>query len=442
MKQRSIVRHLVVSLIPAVALLWLLATGISGYIIQEELNESFDNALQQTAQRLLPLALDDLHEIEEGEERRIPKLDLEETYISYYVRNASGAPIIISDDTPNAVIIPALPEGFSSQRGQRYFVLTDRETGYSIVTIELNEHRNEVFWESLSALLLPLIILLPLMGFWIWHIVRRAMQPVDDLRSDIASRDGHNLTPTTTDGYPEEIAPIARAVADLIERLRAALNAERAFAASSAHELRTPIAGALAQVQRLSIELGDHPAAQRTENINFALRHLANLSEQLLQLSRLEAGFARSETRNDLLPVLQLVLRDMTSDKANTDRLNINLPEDKPLRGQIELDAFAVIIRNLIENALKHGSKSAPIDIFIDAKGHLHIANDGPVIEKDTLSRLSEPFERGETKAEGTGLGLSIVQTIMNQIDGEMLLQSPRHGSNQGFEAILTFSTN
>ena len=80
------------------------------------------------------------------------------------------------------------------------------------------------------------------------------MKPVLRLSRDIAAA-APNLAPLDISDQPSELRPIAEAVARLVERLRAALDAERAFAANSAHELRTPIAGALARTQRMIAEL-------------------------------------------------------------------------------------------------------------------------------------------------------------------------------------------
>ena len=164
--------------------------------------------------------------------------------------------------------------------------------------------------ESIAALAWPLLGLLPLIALGIWVAIRLAMRPVERLRRDIESRDGRNLAPLSIEGHPVELAPIAQAVASLIDRLKTAMDAERSFAASSAHELRTPIAGALAQTQQLALELGKAPGHERLKEIELALKSLGQLAEKLLQLSRLEAGFARTDQIVDLMPALNLVVRD------------------------------------------------------------------------------------------------------------------------------------
>ena len=116
---------------------------------------------------------------------------------------------------------------------------------------------------------------------------------------------------------------MAHEVAALLGRLKAAMDIEKEFAANSAHELRTPIASALAQTQRLAVELGDHPAGSRVLEVENSLRQLSQLSEKLLQLARLDAGFALSDVRVDLEPVVELVVRDFRKPRRRDIARNI-----------------------------------------------------------------------------------------------------------------------
>ena len=78
-------------------------------------------------------------------------------------------------------------------------------------------------------------------------------------RKAIESRGSGDLSPIETTDLPTELHTIATSVNDLLERLRRALESERSFTANSAHELRTPIATALAQMQRLQHGVSDRP---------------------------------------------------------------------------------------------------------------------------------------------------------------------------------------
>jgi len=266
------------------------------------------------------------------------------------------------------------------------------------------------------------------------------MRPVERLRRDIERRDGRNLAPLSTEGHPIELAPIAQAVASLIGRLKTAMDAERSFAASSAHELRTPIAGALAQTQQLALELGQAPGHERLKDIEQALKSLGQLAEKLLQLSRLESGFARTDQVVDLMPALELVVRDFRAKSAVGLRVHLLVSKGATLQAPINVDAFAIAVTNLVQNALLHGADDHPITVTVDRPNVLRVANAGTIVPCNILQTISQPFRRGPTSSTGSGLGLSIVRSIMEQTGGTMALHSPATGQKDGFEVVLTLS--
>jgi two-component system OmpR family sensor kinase len=438
--RRSIALRLAGGLTVGTALLWIGAAAIAGAVMREELNEAYDEALRQSAFRLLPLVIHDIREGVRHGGPRVPALDESDGYFTYYVRDPEGSVVVEGDNAPEDLESVEVADGFSELDGKRLFSATDGRSGYRIVVIERNDHRDVALGESIAALAWPLAALVPLIALGIWFAVRLAMRPLERLRRDISLRDSRNLSPLTSEGHPAELAPIAEAVASLLTRLRSAMDAERSFAASSAHELRTPIAGALAQTQQLAIELGGRPGSERLGEIERALRHLAQLAEKLLQLSRLDAGFAQAETAADLLPVLRLVVRDFQTASGTGSRVQLDIREGLTLVSAINVDAFAIAVRNLIQNALIHGTAGGRVEVTVGQGNTISVVNPGPVIPPEILARIAERFVRGATAASGTGLGLSIVRSIMEQTGGNLALHSPATGRADGFEAILTLA--
>ncbi len=451
----SIALRLALGLTAGMALLWIGAATISVGVMQHRLDEARDEGLRQSALRLLPLALHDLRERrgivgrllgsfdhDDGDDDDDDRLVTDaagrhDPVFTYVIRNDTGEVVLRDEDAPLDRLADLQPEGFGDLDGRRTFTLVDQRTRYSIAIIETTDRRMTALRDNIVALGLPLLALLPLMAGGIWLALRLALRPLEALRQDIARRDSRNLEPVGSDGHPAELAPIAEAVGALLSRLKSALDAERAFAARSAHELRTPIAGALAQTQQLAVELGNGPGAARLREIEAALKRLSKLSEKLLQLARVEAGFARSDTAVNLFPALKMVERDVSATTLWRDRVTLETGGRTSLTAPIDPDAFAIALRNLVENGLKHGAADCPVRIVLGQGATLRVINEGDVVPAADLARLGQPFMRGDTAADGSGLGLSIARTIVEQAGGSLTVHSPATGAADGFEAII-----
>ncbi|MGC5198748.1 sensor histidine kinase, partial [Aphanothece microscopica] len=109
----------------------------------------------------------------------------------------------------------------------------------------------------------------------------------------------------------------------------------------------------------------------------------------------------------------------------------------QPVMSDLDPDAFGILLRNLIENALRHGEEAHPIEVTLSPEGLLTVANDGPVVPTETIARLTARFERGGSDREGSGLGLAIVAAIAERLGSELILQSPRPGHSRGFKAAV-----
>ncbi|WP_423067786.1 sensor histidine kinase [Devosia sp. CN2-171] len=421
--------------------------------MQHELNEAYDDSLRASALRLLPLAVHDLRERDHGVDRLIVSGDREDgdgdeddfprdgvkhdASFTYFVRDQAGTLVLRDEHARDDIPAGEPPEGFGELDGQRTFALDDLRSGYSIVIIELSDRRVTALRDSVAALGLPLLALIPLIAGGVWLAMRLALRPLEALRHDIAQRDSRNLEPLHSDRHPAELAPIADAVGALLGRLKSALDAERAFAARGAHELRTPIAGALAQTQQLADELAGKPEIGRVREIEAALKRLSQLSEKLLQLARIEAGFAKADSEIDQLPALKMVVRDINASTAWRDRVRFDPGAAETLPAAMDPDGFAIVLRNLIENGLKHGAPTAPVRVLVGPANTLHIQNEGAPLDPAELAQLGRPFVRGGTTADGSGLGLSIARGIIEQAGGSLALSSPVPGTTSGVEAVI-----
>ena len=418
-------------------LVWIAAAGVTAYIARQEMDEVFDSALQETAQRILPLAVVDILGREEaGISQRLAAIRTHEEYFTYIVRDDQGRLLLQSHAADPAVFPVWAGPGFGRSATHRFYSDEAVRGTIRITVAEPLDHRGVAAGELLMGLGLPLLIVLPVALLAIVLAVRASLAPLRQFRDRLAARGARDLSRVAADDLPSEIAPVAEAMNGLLARLSAAFEAERSFAANAAHELRTPLAGAIAQAQRLQAETGDPGAKARAAGIETTLKRLTRLSERLMQLARAEGGRLRRETLTDLRPVARILTEDL-SRAAGPVRIRLQLPE-APVMSDLDPDAFAILFRNLVENALRHGAAELPVDVSLSDKGGLVVANDGAVLPPETLARLTNRFERALTEGEGSGLGLAIVAAIAERTSSQLDLRSPRSGSDTGFEARFT----
>lgn len=430
----SLRRDLSVGVALGVAALWLAALLLAGGVLRHELNEVSDSALQEAAERILSIAVVELtNSDDESAARRISPLDAGDEYLTYAVYDASGRVLLYSHEAHRRLFSREPRLGFWNRGDYRLYGTRAVSGAYRIAVAEPLEHRRETLARTVVALAWPVAALLPLTALWVWWLTRARLQPMTRLSDAIRHRSETDLTPVAVEGLQLEFLPLGDAINRLMLRMSRALEVERAFTSSAAHELRTPIAAALAQLQRLMSELDGGPPGQRAQQLEAELKRLARLAEKLLQLARAEGAGVLRETKADLVPILALTLDDFRH--AFGGRLRAEIPEQA--LSHIDPDAFAILARNLIENALNHSPEGTPIDIALSEAGGLSVANASAVVPSDRLDRLKQRFERGQAAGQGSGLGLAIADTIARAAGGSLELSSPIPGRASGFLAVF-----
>ncbi|ADZ72446.1 ATP-binding protein [Polymorphum gilvum] len=425
----------------ALTVLWLLAATVTAVIVRGELEEVFDSALRETAERILPLAVTDIVGREDqGVTQRLAPIREHDELFTYIVRDGEGRILLQSHAADPAVFPPWDGPGFRQTATHRLYSDAALQDTIRITVAEPLAHRASVAREIRMGLGLPLLVVLPVALVAIILAVRFSLDPLRRFRSRLEARGARDLSEVPAEGLPTEIGPLAETLNSLLARLREAFEAERSFAANAAHELRTPLAGAIAQAQRLRSETSEPVTEARAAEIEATLKRLTRLSERLMQLARAEGGRLRMDRSGDLRAVARVVVDDL--ERASTkDRIALTLPSTAVM-SDIDPDAFAILCRNLVENALRHGAENTTVQVALTADGLLSVANDGPVLPLNTLDRLTARFERANASADGSGLGLAIVAAIADRIGSSLVLESPRPGASSGFQASLRLPTD
>nr|CAD6606608.1 sensor histidine kinase [Rhizobium sp. TCK] len=440
--RHSLTKALMLWISGIITLVWVLAVGLGALVMQEEFGEIFDSSLQETAERLVPLIIDELFQRDDlAEPRRImaSRAGSDEEYLTYQVRDQRGRVLLHSHAASANPFDTPLVAGFSDGPTGRTYTAAAVSNTIFVQVRDSAEHRREALLEGVLALLLPILLVVPVTIAAVWVVLRRILAPVDTLRSAIGRKDGGNLTAIDELDLPEELRPILNSVNLLLSRLRAVLAAEREFTSNSAHELRTPLAGALAQTQLLLLELKDGPAAGRARQIEKSLQGLTRLAEKLLQLARAEAGIGINEGTFDVADVIDMVIADFRGTAAGA-RLRLEKENEGTLVQLGSADAFAIALRNLIENALLYGRPDQPVLVRVSRDGTVRIQNGFPALAATELVTLRQRFARGDTSAAGSGLGLSIAERLLAQMQAELVLSSPIPGRDDGFQAEIIFA--
>lgn len=434
----SLQARLGVSLGLLLTLLWIAAASVTAVIIRREMDEIFDSALQETAQRLLPLAVLDIIGRDDAggpKTQRLGVLREHDEYFTYVIRDPDGRVLLQSHAVEPGVFPPYDGPGFRTTPTHRIYSDTAVQDTIRISVAEPLAHRAAVAREIQLGLGLPLLVMIPIALAAIMMAVRGSLAPLRSFQQRLAARSARDLSPVPDEGLPSEIVPVAATLNGVLTRLNAAFEAERSFAANAAHELRTPLAGAIAQAQRLQTETADAAVRARAADMEATLKRLTRLSERLMQLARAEGGRLRTDTPGDLRTIVRIVAND-AGRHAGPGRIVLNLPS-QPVMSDLDPDAFGILLRNLVENALRHGEDAQPIEVSLSSGANLAVANDGPVVPAETIARLTARFERGGSAREGSGLGLAIVAAIAERLGSELILHSPRPGHSRGFEASI-----
>ena len=191
--------------------------------------------------------------------------------------------------------------------------------------------------------------------------------------------------------------------------------AERRFTADAAHELRTPIAAIRTQAQ---VALAEVDSAARTHALRATLAgcdRATRLVDQLLTLSRLEAGAQPATLPVDLGALAQRVVADLAPRAIDQGQaLGLDAAPGCLVQGSDAL--LGVLLRNLVDNALRYSPAGAEARVVVRrAQGQvqLQVDDSGPGLAEADLARLGERFFRVlGSGQDGSGLGWSIVRRI------------------------------
>ena len=215
-------------------------------------------------------------------------------------------------------------------------------------------------------------------------------------------------------------------------------SARMQFLSRLSHELRTPLNAVLGLSELLTIDRNEglsRSQRDRIEMINAAGQHLLHLVDDVLDISRIDAGrFSLDCAATELDSVVRTALALNTAHERD---FAISLDVRMPAGVKVWADPkrLGQILTNLLSNACKYNRHGGEVVLDVLPQGdwvEIAISDEGPGISEADLGRLFQPFQRLAATAQkpGTGLGLTIVKLLVEQMGGSISVRStPGRGS-------------
>ena len=316
-----------------------------------------------------------------------------------------------------------------------YLVVTDdaQREGEQDYVVSVAASLEEVD-DSTAALVTPLVVGLPLIllvvGGTTWAVATRALAPVERIRREVEQITGDRLDRRVPEPRSrDEIHRLALTMNQMLTRLEDSRDRQQQFVADASHELRSPLASIRQTAEVVRAYPGALPEGELADAVLEESVRMQRLVEQLLLLTRAEEGVV-TRTHHDV------DLDDLALAEARRiSRSGLDVETSGVGAGRVRGDktALAQVVRNLVDNAVRHADRAVAVAVREAGDGvELIVEDDGPGIPAEQRQRVFERFVRlDEARARdagGSGLGLAIVKEIVAVYGGTVTVSSSRLG--------------
>lgn len=263
-----------------------------------------------------------------------------------------------------------------------------------------------------------------------FFVAGKALKPVSDLSRQIENIDESKLfEPIKGFDSNDEVARLAISFNHMISKLEKAFLHQKRFAANAAHELKTPLASIITNIEVLQMD--EDPAVQDyNEVLESTLANAQRLSDLVNDMLRMNSRLdADNCERFEAKGIFDEIILSLSQDIKNKDIRIENDTAGIVLSGEKALLTRAFF--NLVQNAVKYSKAGGEVVISaarIDKEIFVSVRDTGIGIPEDELENIFEPFYRVDTsrsrESGGSGLGLSIVKFIIEKHNGKISIES------------------
>jgi two-component system sensor histidine kinase QseC len=440
----SLQRRLMLLLLAGAAVLWVVTLTASFLHARHEINELFDTQQIRLARQVystLPdSSADPSPRWEPSPSGAHGQGEAELADLSIAVWDRAGQ-LLVADR--EGVLLPRSASGTGfrdvelNREQWRVYSLHTQDGPWEVAVGQRMGERKELILDLVLSQLSLWILALPVLLVAILGSVRHALRPLRALAQEVEKRNPDELQPLPED-MPGELKPLVHAMNRLFGRVGAVIEHERQMTADAAHELRTPIAALQAQLEVAQMAQAAPAREQALSKLDAGIERLGGLVGQLLALARVEALPALREAgavRWDR--VMEQVLSDCL---PHADRRQAEIECEWPPAGGAPLafdgdeDLLAVMLRNLVDNAVRYAQRGARVSVVFGSDA-ITVEDNGPGVPARHLGRLGDRFYRPPGQGEpGSGLGLSIVRRIAELHGLDVRFENRAEG---GFRATL-----
>ena len=403
--------------------------------------ETFDRDLAETAKSLSLIfkksSENKLHDIDEYS----ISLLLTEPHdkMFYSIRDDQGHLLFGNPDVayrPAEDLDPTDPDDFNvyfdSLKGESVRVVSipidhtinNVKKQFFIQVAETRNQRQYIQQQIIFWILIPQLILLVSALVLVRFAVKKGLSPILYLNEKIIARSYKDLKPIDIKNVPLEVDRLVGSLNNLMGELDNAIKSENRFVNDAAHQLRTPLAGILAQIQLAQESKDKEEIKGRLEKISQSSKRLIHIINQLLSLSKTqpEAVHTSQFSQLDLVVLVKKTIEDLfpLADLKKIDLGFVGSSEGSFIMG----DGVKLydLIHNLIENAIKYTPNLGRVNVSVESKNNkicLIVEDTGKGIPKEDQPNVFKRFYRGDNVTQsgddaGAGIGLAIVKEIAN----------------------------
>ncbi|MFY7962995.1 MAG: ATP-binding protein [Elsteraceae bacterium] len=268
--------------------------------------------------------------------------------------------------------------------------------------------------------------LLPRKRFERWIELKSAhSRPWAPWKLELANRLSHAITSVLS-------AQLVK-LKTLNEKLELASGVKDRFLAQMSHELRTPLNAVIGFSELIATGFAGPTTDKQKEYLGDVLsagKHLLSLINDILEISRLEAGkYVIAPTMVNVLDVARRAV-EMLSPQASQQGVRLEQPPGPPAWITTDERALTQVMVNLLSNGIKFTKAGGFVRVAVEEKDstvEISVCDSGIGMDEDTLSKIGAPFYQAQhayRTADGTGLGLSIVQALVKANGGEVRFRS------------------